>query len=250
MSETIMIASGKGGVGKSTAAAFLGKALGEKNKRVLLIDGDTGLGALDIIFGVADKVMNTWLDIELSNCSPEQAFIRISENLFLLPSPKFFPENPENVDENVFNNIIRQCKNNFDYIFVDASAGIESNLKWAVKGCEKGIFVATADEISVRGAAAAGDKAQEYGMKRENMRLLINRFSKKAAVKSRLLSIDGVIDKSGVMLLGILPEDKKIPFSSVTNVFPGKKSPFMKAVSRVCGRIEGENVPLKLNELK
>lgn len=247
MCETIMIASGKGGVGKSTVAAFLGRILAEKNKKILLIDGDTGLGALDIIFGVSDKVMNTWLDIELSNCSLEQAFIKISENLFLLPSPKFFPES---IDDDVFYKIIQQCKNDFDYIFIDASAGIDNNLKMSVKACEKGIFAATADEISVRGAAAAADKAQEYGMQRENMRLLINRFSKKAAVKSRLLNIDGVIDKSGVMLLGILPEDKKIPYSSVTNVFPDKKSSFMKAAYRICRRIEGESVPLKLNQLK
>ena len=62
--------------------------------------------------------------------------------------------------------------------------------------------------------------------------------------------VDGVIDKSGVRLLGIVPDDKKIPFSSVTAVFPDKKSSFVKAVKRITGRIKGENIPLALKELK
>ena len=247
MAEKIIIASGKGGVGKSTFASFLGKALAERQYRVLLIDSDTGLGALDIMLGVSEKKMNNWTDVADGNCSINNAIIGINEKLSLLPSPDVYPAS---IDDDVFVRIADGCEDDFDFIIIDASAGIDENLKRAAKCCDRAIFVATADEISVKCAAAAAYETEKLGIAREDMRLVINRFVKKAAMKAKLLNIDGVIDKSGVRLLGILPEDKKIPFSSVTQVTPDKKSPFAKAISRVTDRIEGKNVPLALKELK
>lgn len=241
MAEKIIIASGKGGVGKSTAAVFLGRALADRGKKVLLIDADTGLGALDILLGVHDKTMNTWLDAAQERCSLRDAFLSVKENLTLLPSPRYFPDT---IAEDIFGKILEESDAHFDYIFLDAPAGIDESLKRAAVFCEKAVFVATADEVSVRGAAAAAEKTEAYGIARENMRLVINRFVKKSAARSRLLNIDGVIDKSGIRLLGILPEDKKIPCASVTQIAPGKKSKFAKAVKRVAMRIDGISVPL------
>lgn len=247
MAEKILIASGKGGVGKSTCAVFLGKCLAENGNRVLLADTDTGLGALDIMLGVADKKMNTWLDVSAEACEARQALIGISDKLFLLPSPSHYPDE---IGDDVFEQITSELENDFDVILIDASAGIDENLKRAAKCADRAIFIATADEISVKCASAAAFETEKYGIKRDDMRLIINRFVKKAAIKSRLLNVDGVIDKSGIRLLGILPEDKNIPYLSVTGKSPGQKSSFSKAVKRITGRIEGKNIPLRLKELK
>lgn len=243
MAETILIASGKGGVGKSTATLFFGRAMAKQGKKVLLIDADTGLGALDILLGVADKTMNTWLDVEREACELENAFLPVSNNLTLLPSPK---EYDETLSDDVFARLVSRCGESFDVILIDAPAGIDRNLKRAATACEKAVFIATADEVSVKGAAAAAAETEKFGISRENMRLVINRFQKKAAAKCRLLNLDGVIDRSGVQLLGVLPEDKKIPQSSVTGVLPGDKSKFQKAVERIVLRMDGQTVPLVL----
>lgn len=247
MAEKILVASGKGGVGKSTVTSFLGKAMADTGKKVLLIDSDTGLGALDIMLSVADKKMNTWIDVSEEICNLENALIKISENLYLLPAPSQYPEK---IDEDVFVKITTECEDDFDIIMIDASAGIDENLKRAAKACDRAVFVATADEISVKCAAAAAYETEKFGIERDDMRIIINRFVKKAALKSRLLNVDGVIDKSTVRLLGIIPEDKKIPYSSVTSVLPTKKSSFCKAVRRITDRMDGKNIPLRINELK
>ena len=52
MSRKIVITSGKGGVGKSTLTANLGKTLAGMGLRVALIDVDFGLNNLDVILGV------------------------------------------------------------------------------------------------------------------------------------------------------------------------------------------------------
>lgn len=247
MAERILIASGKGGVGKSTVTAFLGRAFAQRNMKILLVDSDAGLGALDILLGVADKVSNSWTDVAEGNCEIKNAVIEINTNLHLLPSPRIFNGN---VSDTVFEDILAAVENDYDAIFIDASAGVDDNFRRGALYCDRAVFVATADEISVRCACSAATEAEKYGIDRENIRIIINRFVKKAALKAKLLNVDGVIDKSGVALLGLIPEDKKIPFVSVTNDLPGKKSPFVSAVNRIADRIEGKYVPLDLKQLK
>ena len=49
--KSIVVTSGKGGVGKTTVTACLGRALAELGCRVVLIDADFGLNNLDVVLG-------------------------------------------------------------------------------------------------------------------------------------------------------------------------------------------------------
>ena len=49
MGISIVVTSGKGGVGKTTTTANLGTALAALGKRVVVVDGDTGLRNLDVL---------------------------------------------------------------------------------------------------------------------------------------------------------------------------------------------------------
>ena len=53
MGEVIVITSGKGGVGKTTATAIIGTALAQMGKKVVLLDTDIGLRNLDVVMGLA-----------------------------------------------------------------------------------------------------------------------------------------------------------------------------------------------------
>lgn len=55
ISNTIIIASGKGGVGKTWLSINLAQALVNQKKRVLLFDGDLGLANMDIQLGLKSK---------------------------------------------------------------------------------------------------------------------------------------------------------------------------------------------------
>ncbi|MBI5709972.1 MAG: MinD/ParA family protein [Candidatus Eisenbacteria bacterium] len=50
--RTVVVASGKGGVGKSNLCANLAVALGEAGARVLLLDGDLSQASLDLLLGL------------------------------------------------------------------------------------------------------------------------------------------------------------------------------------------------------
>lgn len=52
MGISIVVTSGKGGVGKTTTTANLGTALAALGKKVVVVDGDTGLRNLDVLMGL------------------------------------------------------------------------------------------------------------------------------------------------------------------------------------------------------
>ena len=244
MAQTIVIASGKGGVGKSTATAALGRAFAAAGKKTLLIDCDAGLSSLDVMLGVRDKVLFSWYDAYLGNCSADEAVTEAGEGLFLLAAPglPLYEEAADAVEK-----VTEELTGEYDVIVRDAPAGLGAGLMRAAQGAELALIVATADEVSVKGAAAVADLIRKTGI--ENIRLLINRYDLKAAGKGNLLSVDELIDKSCVRLIGIVPEDKNITYSTVTNVNKAN-SKSAKAFGRTAGRIDGKNVDLILSLLK
>ena len=53
--RVISVTSGKGGVGKSNVVANLAMALAAQGKKVLIIDGDLGVGNLDVLLGLSPQ---------------------------------------------------------------------------------------------------------------------------------------------------------------------------------------------------
>ena len=73
--QTVTIASAKGGVGKSTFCANIGRIHSLHGKRVLLVDMDIGVRSLDILLGVAEKTVYNWGDIIKGNCDFRKALL-------------------------------------------------------------------------------------------------------------------------------------------------------------------------------
>ena len=89
MGIATVITSGKGGVGKSTLAVGLGRALAQRGRRVLLVDCDAGLRCLDQILGVGERVVYDISDVAAGYCEPIRAIYSCSyaPGLYLLPAP-------------------------------------------------------------------------------------------------------------------------------------------------------------------
>lgn len=240
MAKKIVVASGKGGVGKSTLVAGLSGALTGLGKSVLVIDCDIGLRSLDLMLGVRDKVVFDWGDLILYRCEPQQAMLK-TDGPLLLAAP--LSCNDAFTREN-FRGLVKSFEQYFDYILIDAPAGISGGFRLAVGAADAGIIVATPDEVCVRGGGIAADEMIAMGV--FNPRLVINRFSKKGVVRDRLLNIDDVIDAAGVQLIGVVPEDGEIAFCATTGRPLPKNTPAGRAYNRIARRLEGENLPLKL----
>ena len=246
MQNIFLVASGKGGVGKSSLTAFLGRALVKLNRKVLLIDMDVALRSLDLILNVSEKCVYDWGDVLERRATIDQAIVKGENgNPDLLCAPV---ENSDAIGETGLLLTIQGIKNDYDYIFLDAPAGLGEMLRLGSAIAERAIVVATPDEVCVRSAGVAAEKMREYGFDGET-RLVINRFRKKDSKKGNLLGADSVIDKTFVQLIGIVPEDTAVTFHSVTQDGFSVSSPASKAFMRIAKRLEGEKIPLKFTNL-
>lgn len=75
MGDVFMVASGKGGVGKTTLCAMLGSQFARMDKTVVMLDTDFGLRNLDLYFHLENKIIYNLVDVLKGVCSYRQALL-------------------------------------------------------------------------------------------------------------------------------------------------------------------------------
>ena len=238
MAQKIVIASGKGGVGKTSICVGLGKALSAMGKRVLLIDCDC-LRSLDLLTGVTEKMVYNFGDVIFGRCDTQQAVYE-NEGLSVVTCPDSY----DNISDFSMKWLVNKYEEAFDYILLDAPAGIDRGLQLAVSVADRAIVVSTPDLVCVRSACIAGREIERLGV--DDIRLVINRVSKKDIVRGRLLNFDSVIDSTQIQLIGIVPEDPKIRLGSMDRTIYKKGQVSYKALTNIAKRIAGKNAALKV----
>ncbi|MCL2495250.1 MAG: P-loop NTPase [Oscillospiraceae bacterium] len=238
MQQRIAVVSGKGGVGKSTVSACLAQQMAARGHKVLLIDCDIGLRSLDLILGVDEHVLFTWADVALGRCALQQA-VMLFDKLHLLCAP-LHPE--DTLREDMLQTLVKSC-GEYDVVIIDAPAGIGFGFRTAVLACNRCLIVATPDPICVRSVSMASKQAARLGC--SDIRLLINRFDRKQALRGEFLMIDDVIDLTETQLLGVVPQDTRL-FARTADGAPLQESIVTHALARVAARLDGENVPLAI----
>lgn len=237
---TIMVASAKGGVGKSTLCVGLGNIISEHGHKTLLIDMDIGVRSLDLLLNVAEKTVYNWGDVLLNNCDPKKAIISISKNLALLPAPISINED---FNADLMKNLIDIYKTQFEYIILDSPAGVETGFKLSLNCAEQCIIVSTPDPISIRAASSAAQLVRKSGV--SDLRLVLNRFNKK---QHKFICVDDVIDTVGARFLGIVPESSDIALTAIGEELPYDSKGNM-AYSRIAKRLTGENIPFRIKNI-
>lgn len=238
----ILVTSGKGGSGKSTFSVNCAVALANLGKKVLLADADEGLRSLDLMLGISDRVNYDLSDVLSGRCEPGKAIIVTDyHDLHLLPAPA--KECPSMGDSETMQKLYRGLAFYYDYVFIDASAGLNSLVTAPAAAADTAIVVATPDPVCIRDAGRISQVLRERGSK--NIRLILNRVQPKLIRKKILPDLDSAIDGSTVQLLGIIPEDKHITMASAVGrpvtIFKGGAA---TAFCNIASRLEGKEVPL------
>ena len=208
MAKKIVVTSGKGGVGKTTLTANLGRALSDLGARVVLIDVDFGLNNLDVVLGVENKIVYDMLDIVEGRCRARQALIQDSErkNLFILPSGSLSPGSQ--VSGQQIRLIINGLDTVFDYVLIDCPAGIDIGFHRAVSCSDEAIVVATPALTSLRDADKVIAVLKSY--KLDSIKLVVNRARGDLIMSERMMMPNDIRDLLKTELLGVLPEEDEV----------------------------------------
>ena len=242
MSKVIVLASGKGGTGKSTVTVGLAVQLVKLNKRVLLVDGDSGMRGLDRVLGVENELVYDVSDAACGGCDTEAAIYSAQSmyGLYLMPAPL---SAEDEVSPSVMKDLIDSVKDNYDYVLIDSPAGTGSGFDAAAAAADMALIVVNPEPTSIRGAVNIRVKLGK--LKKDDARLVINRFSlKRFRALGMFKDLDAVIDACQTQLIAVVPEDMQI--ASIAQRGEAGKSQPKSAVTfkNLAARLEGENVPV------
>lgn len=229
--EVIAVLSGKGGTGKTSVCAGVSASLAKTGLKVLCIDLDIGLRNLDIPLGIADRGALSFLDVSEGGYSLEQATRHpIYPSMTFLTAP--LNRSAERIDFDAFGTMLRDARKIYDYIFLDAPAGLDAGFRLAAVHADRCVLVTGPDPASIRDACRTSDVLDIMG-KRE-VRLVINRVNPKMAAALKL-TMDDIIDETGIRLLGLVPEDVNVLLAASYGVPLPEQS--NKGAAAACGRI-------------
>ena len=242
MGELIAVLSGKGGTGKTSVCAAVSTALAQMGHKVLAIDCDMGLQNLDISLGLSDSGAISFLDVceggyRLNQAAQHHQF----ETLSFLTAP--VNRTAESVDPEAFKAMVRQAKQDYDYIFLDAPAGIDGGFELAAKFADRCLIVTGADPAAIRDAARAAQRLELMG--KQDVKLIVNRVSRKL-FSTMSVTVDDVMDTAGLPLIGVVPEDQNVTLAAAfgTALIAYTNRGAAKACEAIAKRLEGRHVPL------
>ena len=243
MIKTWTFASGKGGVGKSTLAAALAVALVRTGRKVVLVDMDIGLRSLDIHLGMENNVVYDVMDYVHGDSKLMQSVLMhlSMRDLGLLPASQ--GGSIEDLGEEHLHRILRKLSKRFDYVFVDAPAGLARGLGIILRSVESALLVVTPDDISIRDAEKVIALCRE--MEKPAPMLIVNRVIPELVASGDMYSPQTVADTLDVPLLGYVPDDMEVLRALHRHqTVMDTDCPAKRAVERIAGRLIGTAVPM------
>jgi septum site-determining protein MinD len=248
----IAVISGKGGVGKTTTTANVGVGIALNDKKCVVVDFDIGQRNLDMILGLENRVVFDMVQVMDGEVGLKQALIKskISPNLSFLAAS-------QTKDKSVLNSqkilkLINDLKQEFDYVILDAPAGIETGYEHTIEFADRAIIVVNPEVSSIRDADRAigilDSKSQKVKDGEEVFKyLIINRINPKMVKSGEMLSSEDILDILNIPLLGKIPEDTAIIDASNQGkpIILNKKSGAGQAYERIAGRLCGNEIDMQ-----
>ena len=208
----VVIASGKGGVGKTVLTANLGLLLSRRGRRILIVDGDIGLSDLDVMMDLYRTGFTGGPPVtreEVENC-----LIRVNDTLDILPggTGEGFPQGWDEGWRRRFIRVLLALKRQYDLVLVDTGSGISPDVLDFL-GAGDTILLVTTPEPSSFTDTYAVLKMVQSGYPKKKIELLVNMVESYEDYRDTVVRFNLVTDYflgSGVASLGYVLSDRLV----------------------------------------
>lgn len=172
--RTIVVASGKGGVGKSNLAANLAVALGARGARVLLVDGDLAQANLDLLLGLHPR-----FDLQhvlSGQKTMDEIVVNGPENVRLVPAASGVAELAD-LDDFRRESLLRGLSTldaDADVVLIDTASGVSKQTTEFCRAAHEVLVVTTPEMPAFSDAYALVKLLQKQGGLARSPRLVVN----------------------------------------------------------------------------
>lgn len=212
MGEVIIVASGKGGTGKTAVTANLGALLAKDGYKVALIDMDMGMRNLDLYLGMENRIVYNIMDVFTGICRIKRAMVkdRRFDNLYLMSaSPR---KDNRDITPLHMEVLCEKLKKNYDYVLIDCPAGNGRGLEIAMAGADRALIVTEADMAAIRDADALNRYLQKNGI--EKTCYIVNKVRADLMAQNLVPGLNEITDILSGRMIGVIQFDDNIYIST------------------------------------
>ena len=230
----ITVASGKGGVGKTTTSINLGAALNALNREVIIVDANLTTPNVGLHLGAPIVPVNL-NHVMQGKAKVGDAIYEHESGTKVIPSSLSVKE-LRKLNHGKLKDIAKKLRGMADYVILDSAAGLGDEAISSIEAADELIIVTNPEITAVTDALKTVRLAQELGKKVRGV--IINRVSGNSHEMS-ILNIKEMLD---LPIMGVVPEDKKILASlrhkdAVIHMYPYTRSSL--AYKRIASKIAG-----------
>ena len=212
MSRSVLIASGKGGTGKTFFAANAGALLAMKGHKTVILDMDMGLRDLDLYMGLESKVIYNIMDVLSGICKIKQALIKDKRFSDLYIMAAATANDKRDVTPLHAKILCEKLKERFDYIIIDAPAGIGEGLELAAAGADMAVVITEPEVASVRDADALDRALKDLGI--SETCCVVNKVNGELITSGAVPGISSISKGLRMEIAGMIQRDDNINIST------------------------------------
>jgi flagellar biosynthesis protein FlhG len=239
--KTITITSGKGGVGKSSIVSNMAYVLGGMKESTYILDADLSLGNIDIMFGVVPQF--NIKDLIQGKKRIGEIVVEGPGGIRIIPSTSGVSEYSHlSLEErNILLSSFLELPE-YDFLIVDTSAGISSNVVYFNAISEDIFIVVTPDPASLTDSYAV-IKVLHKNTGRKNFNIIVNMAREEKEAMDVFKKITRVTDRFLDVYLdfyGYIPMDKNINVATRKQKLWVEQFPdtlATKALQKICNRL-------------
>lgn len=241
--KTISIASGKGGVGKTSLTCNLARYLSLKGNKVLILDGDLGMANVDVMFDKRSPY--SILDVLNGDKFIEEVIVALTDSIYLIPGGSGLTE-LSHLDVYQRQNLLEQVSSlsgYFDYMLIDTAPGIDSNVLHLNSAVHETIVLVTPDPSSLTDSYALMKVLNKY-YKEERFSVVCNEVQNEEEARRIYSRLSEVCEKFLCVSLdykGFIPVDPHLNRATRSQTLVLDQSPYSpasKAIMDVAEQIQ------------
>ncbi len=202
MTRIISVASGKGGVGKTTFVANLSAALAHFGKSVIAVDANLTTSNLGLHLGV-HLYPKTLHDVFEGKANIHEVVYDHKAGFKIIPADISFRK-MKSVGVHSYVDVFYELLEDTDFIIIDTAAGLGKEAQTSIAAADEMITVTNPEMPAITDALKLGLLALRHETK--NLGVVVNRVKG----ESQEIPIGHIENMLGVPVIGHIPEDKEV----------------------------------------
>lgn len=202
MTRVICVASGKGGVGKTTVVSNLAAALAAFNKSVIAIDGNLTTSNLGLHLGISMYPI-TIQDVLKGKANIRDAIYHHQDGFKVVPADVSM-EKVMTPDAHKLLDIFYRLVGEADFVLIDSAAGLGKEASSSIKAADEMIIVTNPEMTALTDALKLAQMANKFSTR--NIGVIVNRIRN----ESHEFPINEIGAFLNSTLIGKVHEDHKV----------------------------------------